>query len=226
VWLTADAGAKSLPPKSTTHSSSGSAAPALPRLRRNTQAGIEHASTNVTPCRLQRPDFKFNGSNNGSINRSFVQVMWKGPSQLEPRPVQARRRRSGRLGLTQRRTSPRLRTTIGRVCLTLRSHETSPQALRDAFVVLDLLVRRCSAAVLTTYGHKRGQDSAGPWNRSSAVDRRLARHVEVATRGHTSCSGSPGRRLDYYCVSSDGPRSLYDVSGDRVTQRSDLQPYR
>jgi hypothetical protein len=42
----------------------------------------------------------------------------------------------------------------------------------------------------------------------------------------TSCTADPTGGWDYYCASSDGSLTLYDVSGDRITKQSDLRSYR
>jgi hypothetical protein len=97
-----------------------------------------------------------------------------------------------------------------------------------ALVVLDLFVDVASAAVLHHgTGASAGKMSAGRLEqvvgRSIAASHAKSRWALVV---HTSCSAAPGGGWDYYCVSSDGSRTLYDVSGDRITLRSDRQPDR
>ncbi len=85
-------------------------------------------------------------------------------------------------------------------------------------IVLDLLVGVASAAVL----HHRSTPAVGGVKMSAA---QLEQTVAVSA-GHTSCSSDPTGGWDYYCISSDGSRTLYDVSADGITQRSDLPSYR
>jgi hypothetical protein len=99
-----------------------------------------------------------------------------------------------------------------------------------AFVVCDLVVGVASAAVL-----HHGTSAAASGGRMSAaqleqiVDQSItAAHADSSwpLKVETSCSVDPVGGWDYYCISSDGSRTLYDVSAGGITQRSDLQSYR
>jgi hypothetical protein len=87
-------------------------------------------------------------------------------------------------------------------------------------IVFDLLVGAAAAAVL-----HHGTSSPANSGRMSAV--RLEQ-IAGASKGsaHTSCSADPTGGFDYYCISSDGSRALYDVSARAITQRSELPSYR
>ncbi len=87
-----------------------------------------------------------------------------------------------------------------------------------AFIALDLLVGVASAAVL----HKHATAAPGIAKMSGAQ----LEQIVAASSGHTSCSTDPSDGWDYYCISADGSRTLYDVSADGITQRSDLPSYR
>ena len=50
--------------------------------------------------------------------------------------------------------------------------------------------------------------------------------MSAGARVDTSCTSDPTAGWDYYCTSSDGSRSLYDVSAGRITQRVDIPSYR
>jgi hypothetical protein len=97
-----------------------------------------------------------------------------------------------------------------------------------AFVVLDVCVGVASAAVLH-------HGASAPAGRMSAgqLEQVVSRSITAAhadsrwpLKVQTSCSVDGSGGWDYYCISSDGSRTLYDVSSDRITQRSDLQSYR
>ena len=85
-------------------------------------------------------------------------------------------------------------------------------------VIFDLLVGVGSAAVLH---HRSGGTHAAKMSAAA-----LERAVEKSLGAHTSCSSDPTAGWDYYCISSDGSRTLYDVSAGRITQRADLPSYR
>ncbi len=97
-----------------------------------------------------------------------------------------------------------------------------------AFVVFDLLVGVASAAVL-----HQAAGSGGAKMSSSRLEQVVDASIAASHRDsrwplnvRTSCSVDASGGWDYYCVSSDGSRTLYDVSGDRITRRSDLRSYR
>src|SRR5262249_31813091 len=87
------------------------------------------------------------------------------------------------------------------------------------FIAFDLLVV-ASAGVLHT------ATNSAPPTRGAKTSSAQLEQIVSATSGHTSCSSDPTDGWDYYCVSADGSRGLYDVSVDGVTQRSDLPSYR
>lgn len=89
-------------------------------------------------------------------------------------------------------------------------------------VVFDLLVGVASAAVLH---HSAGAAHGDVAGKMSAA--RLEQVVESSTgAAKASCTEDPTAGWDYYCISSDGSRTLYDVSAGRITQRTDLPSYR
>jgi hypothetical protein len=88
------------------------------------------------------------------------------------------------------------------------------------FIAFDLLVGVASAGVLHTAAR-----SAPPAARATMSGAQLEQIVG-ATAGRTSCSSDPSGGWDFYCISADGSRGLYDVSADAVTQHSDLPSYR
>ena len=90
-------------------------------------------------------------------------------------------------------------------------------------IVFDLLVGVGvgSAAVLH---HQAGGTHAAKMSAAA-----LAQTVEKSAgtrRVHTTCTIDPSAGWDYFCISSDGSRTLYDVSAGRITQRADLPSYR
>ena len=89
-----------------------------------------------------------------------------------------------------------------------------------AVVALDLLVGGAATAAL-----HRHAGSPGAKLNAGRLEQIVARSLSAPHR-NTSCTADPKDGWDYYCVSSDGSRTLYDVSADRVTQRSDLPSYR
>lgn len=90
------------------------------------------------------------------------------------------------------------------------------------FIVFDLFVGVASAAVL--------HQSAGAVHATAAGKMSAARLEQVVQRSkgaaNASCSSDPTAGWDYFCISSDGSRTLYDVSAGRITQRADLPSYR
>ena len=60
----------------------------------------------------------------------------------------------------------------------------------------------------------------------SALFERIGIGIVARSSGSTSCSTDPTGGWDYYCISADGSRTLYDVSASGVTQHSDLPSYR
>jgi hypothetical protein len=87
-------------------------------------------------------------------------------------------------------------------------------------IALDLLVGAGSAYAL----HKNSAAAAHEGKMSSA---RLEQVVEESSGAFdTSCSTDPTGGWDYYCISSDGSRTLYDVSAGRIVQQSALPSYR
>ena len=90
------------------------------------------------------------------------------------------------------------------------------------FIVFDLFVGVASAAVLH---HSAGASHATAAGKMSAA--RLEQVVRSSTgAASASCTTDPTAGWDYYCISSDGSRTLYDVSAGAVTQRADLPSYR
>jgi hypothetical protein len=96
-------------------------------------------------------------------------------------------------------------------------------------IVFDLFVGVAAAAV---FHPGSGSSSHGTMGAS-----RLEQLVEASATAdqassqwpaavHTTCSTDPTGGWDYYCISSDGSRAFYDVSADRITQRSDLPSFR
>jgi hypothetical protein len=96
------------------------------------------------------------------------------------------------------------------------------------FVVFDLLVGGAAAAVLHHHstGTRQAAKMAGPRLEHIVSENAAAAQTGSGFVVDTTCSSDPTGGWDYYCVSSDGSRSLYDVSADRITQRSDLPSYR
>jgi hypothetical protein len=97
-------------------------------------------------------------------------------------------------------------------------------------ILFDLLVGVAGAAVL----HQR---SAGPANGAKMSASRLEQVVAETAQAaqpasdhplhvNTTCTADPTDGWDYYCVSSDGSRALYDVSADGIAQHSQLPSYR
>jgi hypothetical protein len=97
-------------------------------------------------------------------------------------------------------------------------------------IVFDLLVGVAGAAVLK-------QHSAGPSNGAKMSASRLEQVVSETTQAaqpasnhplhvNTTCTSDPKDGWDYYCISSDGSRALFDVSADGITQHADLPSYR
>lgn len=90
-----------------------------------------------------------------------------------------------------------------------------------AVVVLDLLVAGVAAAALH---HRTGAAHYAAGKMSAG---RLEQIVESSTgAANASCTPDPTAGWDYYCISSDGSRTLYDVSAGQITQRADLPSYR
>jgi hypothetical protein len=90
-----------------------------------------------------------------------------------------------------------------------------------AVIVLDLLVAGVAAAALH---HPTGSAQSAAGKMSAG---RLEQIVESSTGAlNASCTEDPSAGWDYYCISSDGSRTLYDVSAGRITQRADLPSYR
>ena len=89
-----------------------------------------------------------------------------------------------------------------------------------AVIALDLLVGGAATAALHRHATSHGAKLS-----AARLEQIVARSVS-ASHANTSCSADAADGWDYYCVSSDGSRALYDVSADRVTQRSDLPSYR
>ena len=90
------------------------------------------------------------------------------------------------------------------------------------FIAFDLLVGVASAAVLH---HPAGASHSMAAGKMSAA--RLEQVVESSTgAANASCTSDPTAGWDYYCISSDGSRTLYDVSAGTITQRADLPSYR
>jgi hypothetical protein len=84
-------------------------------------------------------------------------------------------------------------------------------------IVFDLLIAGVASAALH---HSPGARSAGSGKMSAG---RLEQIVERATGAmRTSCTADPQAGWDYYCISSDGSRTLYDVSAGQITKRADL----
>jgi hypothetical protein len=88
------------------------------------------------------------------------------------------------------------------------------------FIAFDLCVGVASAAVL----HHGAAPTTAAGKMSAA---RLEQVVESSTgAANASCTSDPAAGWDYYCTSSDGSRTLYDVSAGRITQRADLPSHR
>ena len=87
-------------------------------------------------------------------------------------------------------------------------------------IIFDLLVGVGSAAVLH---HRTGGTHA---TKMSAAALEQTVEKSLGARVNTSCTSDPTAGWDYYCISSDGSRTLYDVSAGRITQRADLPSYR
>jgi len=98
-------------------------------------------------------------------------------------------------------------------------------------IAFDLLVGVASAAVLH---HQSSATQSAAGRMSSARLEQIVSESAAAAQPasnhpldvHTTCSTDAAGGWDYYCTSSDGTRALYDVSADRITQRSDLPSYR
>ncbi len=97
-------------------------------------------------------------------------------------------------------------------------------------IAFDLLVGVASAAVLH---HQSATQSAAGRMSSDRLEQVVSESAAAAQPGsnrplavHTTCSPDAAGGWDYYCTGSDGSRTLYDVSADRITQRSDLPSYR
>jgi len=95
-------------------------------------------------------------------------------------------------------------------------------------VVFDLLVGGAAAAVL--HHHSTATRSAAKMS-APRLEQITSENAAAAQAGsgfavRTTCSSDPTGGWDYYCVGSDGSRTLYDVSADRITQRSYLSSYR
>jgi hypothetical protein len=90
-----------------------------------------------------------------------------------------------------------------------------------AVIVCDLLVAGVASAAL--HHHSAGSHVAA--GKMSAA--RLEQIVESSSgAASASCSTDPTAGWDYYCISSDGSRTLYDVSAGQILQRADLPSYR
>ena len=88
-------------------------------------------------------------------------------------------------------------------------------------IVFDLLVGVASGAVLSHHaGSATGRATMSAAQLEQIVGKSAASHP------HASCSADPAGGWDYYCMSSDGTRTLYDVSAGSITQRADLPSYR
>ena len=86
-----------------------------------------------------------------------------------------------------------------------------------AVIVCDLLVAGVASAALH---HSVGASQGSP----ARVSAGQLEQVVERTSGvvSTTCTKDPTAGWDYYCISSDGSRALYDVSADQIVQRSDL----
>src|SRR5689334_5658827 len=75
-------------------------------------------------------------------------------------------------------------------------------------VIFDLLVGAGvgSAAVL----HRNSGGTHAAKMSAAALERTVEQ--SAGARTHTSCTSDPTAGWDYYCISSDGSRTLYDVS--------------
>ena len=98
-------------------------------------------------------------------------------------------------------------------------------------IVFDLLVGVAGAAVLQH--HSAGTANATAKMSASRLEQVVAETAQAAQPAsdhplnvHTTCTADPTDGWDYYCISSDGSRALYDVSADGITQHSDLPSYR
>ena len=87
-------------------------------------------------------------------------------------------------------------------------------------VIFDLLVGVGSAAVL----HRHSGETHSAKMSAAALEHTV--EMSAGARVDTSCTSDPTAGWDYYCTSSDGSRSLYDVSAGRITQRADIPSYR
>ena len=89
-------------------------------------------------------------------------------------------------------------------------------------VIFDLLVGVGVGSAAVFHHHSGGTHEA---KMSAAA---LEQTVEQSAGApiHTSCTSDPTAGWDFYCISSDGSRTLYDVSAGRITQRADLPSYR
>jgi hypothetical protein len=88
-------------------------------------------------------------------------------------------------------------------------------------IVLDLLIAGVASAALH---HSPGKHNVTAGKMSAG---QLEQAVEQATGAvRTTCTADPMAGWDYYCTSSDGSRTLYDVSAGQILQRSDLPSYR
>ena len=91
------------------------------------------------------------------------------------------------------------------------------------FIAFDLLVGVASAGVFHNAMNTAAKSAPAAGAKMSGAQ---LEQIVSATSGRTSCSSDPTGGWDYYCVSADGSRTLYDVSADAVAQHSDLPSYR
>ena len=88
-------------------------------------------------------------------------------------------------------------------------------------IVFDLLVGVASGAVLS---HHAGNATGGAKMTAAQLEQIVQN--SAASHPHASCSADPTGGWDYYCMSSDGSRTLYDASAGSIAQRADLRSYR
>jgi hypothetical protein len=92
-------------------------------------------------------------------------------------------------------------------------------------IIFDLLVGVGVGSAAVLHRHSGGGGANAARMSAAALEQTVER--SAGARGvHASCTADPAAGWDFYCVSSDGSRALYDVSAGRITQRTDLPSYR
>jgi len=88
-------------------------------------------------------------------------------------------------------------------------------------VIFDLVVGVGAGSAAVLHRHSGGTQAA----KMSAAALEQTVEMSAGARVNTSCTSDPTAGWDYYCIRSDGSRTLYEVSAGRITQRADLPSY-